>query len=86
MTADGLKQLEQLTKTGKGYSSNQGNTFYLILNSARISLLHQLRESVTIYAGSTHSLSSQCTEVGNGVFLFSPPTLPIQTALEIADE
>lgn len=37
-------------------------------------------------AGSAHSLSGQCTEVGNGVYLFAPPTIPIQKASEIADE
>ncbi|MGR3280539.1 cell division protein SepF, partial [Acaryochloris marina NIES-2412] len=37
-------------------------------------------------SGSTHSLSGQCTEVGNGVYLFAPPTIPIQTVSEIADE
>ncbi|QUY44753.1 cell division protein SepF [Acaryochloris marina] len=31
-------------------------------------------------AGSAHSLSGQCKEVGNGVFLFAPPSVPIQTA------
>ncbi|UJB73431.1 cell division protein SepF (plasmid) [Acaryochloris sp. 'Moss Beach'] len=37
-------------------------------------------------AGSAHSLSGQCTEVGNGVFLFAPPSIPIQTALAITTD
>ena len=37
-------------------------------------------------AGSAHSLSGQCREVGNGVYLFAPPTISIQTVSAMADE
>ncbi|UJB73270.1 cell division protein SepF (plasmid) [Acaryochloris sp. 'Moss Beach'] len=37
-------------------------------------------------AGSAYSLCGQFTEVGNGIYLFAPPTIPLQTASEITDE
>lgn len=37
-------------------------------------------------AGSVHSLDGQFTEVGNGVYLFSPPTIPTQKILSFSTE
>lgn len=36
--------------------------------------------------GSVQSLDGQFTEVGNGVYLFSPPTIPTQRILNLTSE
>ena len=49
----------------------------LLVNLADIPLTSAQRISDYL-AGSAHSLSGQFTEVGNGVYLFAPPSIPIQ--------
>ncbi|WP_299486819.1 cell division protein SepF [Acaryochloris sp. IP29b_bin.137] len=51
----------------------------LLVNLANLPLTTALRISDYL-AGSAYSLSGQFTEVGNGVYLFAPPSISIQTA------
>ena len=54
------------------------NTKHLTANSAQ--------RIIDYLAGSVHSIDGQFTEVGNGVYLFSPPTIPTQKLSSFSSE
>lgn len=45
-----------------------------------------LKRFTDYLAGSTHALDGQFTQVGNGVYLFSPPTIPTQKISSLSSE
>lgn len=50
----------------------------LVLVNSKHLTAHSAQRIIDYLAGSIRSLDGQFTEVGNGVYLFSPPTVPTE--------
>ncbi|MGR3278805.1 cell division protein SepF [Acaryochloris marina NIES-2412] len=57
----------------------------LLVNLAHLSFESSQR-IIDYLSGSTHALGGKLTQVGNGVYLFSPPNIPTQKISSLSSE